>query len=184
MMHSNTSGRYLLSQTIKWLAYVLVIFVCYLAETSGSYLKPLLLIPAALCIASHTGEIQAMAVGTICGLLLDLACGKLLGYNAVWLVVACVTVSLLHSYLLREKLLNMLLLTVVCTAVQGYLDFVFYYAIWGHEDVSLIYTRVILPSGMMTVAAAVPLYFLISWIARICGSKRKFELEKTVIRDN
>ncbi len=183
-MHNNTSGRYWLLQTVKWFAYALLIFVCYLLETSGSYLKPLFLIPAALCIASHTGEIQAMAVGTICGLLLDLACGKLLGYNAVWLVVSCVAVSLLHSYLLREKLLNMLFLTLVCTAVQGYLDFVFYYAVWEHENVSLIYTKVILPSGLMTVIAAIPLYFLINWIARICGSKRKFELEKTVIRDN
>ncbi|MCR4644578.1 MAG: rod shape-determining protein MreD [Oscillospiraceae bacterium] len=176
--------RYIVLQIVKWLAYALLIAVCFFAETSGSYVKPLLLIPAALCISSHTGEIQSAAVGTVCGLLLDIACGKLLGYNAVWLVICCVAVSLLHNYYLREKLLSMLILTVICTALQGYLDFVFYYAIWGHDDVALVYTHYLLPSGIMTVIASIPLYFLIGAINRRCGSHRTNELEKTVIRNN
>ena len=180
----NDSRRYIVLQIVKWLAYALLIAVCFFAETSGSYVKPLLLIPAALCISSHTGEIQSAAVGTVCGLLLDIACGKLLGYNAVWLVMCCVAVSLLHSYYLREKLLSMLILTAICTTLQGYLDFVFYYAIWGHDDVALVYTRYLLPSGIMTVIAAIPLYFLIGSINRRCGSHRINELEKTVIRNN
>lgn len=171
-------------QTVQWVAFGLLMFGCYLAETAGSFIKPLLLIPLALCISARTGEIQAMAVGTISGLLLDVACGKLLGYNALWLVVCCVAVSLLHSYLLRDKLLNLLILTAVCTAVQGYLDFVFYYAIWGHEDVTLIYTKIMLPSGIMTVISAIPLFFIVKWIARICGNRRTYELEKTIMMNN
>ena len=180
----NDSRRYIVLQIVKWLAYALLIAVCFFAETSGSYVKPLLLIPAALCISSHTGEIQSAAVGTVCGLLLDIACGKLLGYNAVWLVICCVAVSLLHNYYLREKLLSMLILTAICTTLQGYLDFVFYYAIWGHDDVALVYTHYLLPSGIMTIIASIPLYFLIGSINRRCGSHRINELEKTVIRNN
>lgn len=182
-MQNEVTARYMILQIVKWVSYALLIGLCFLAETSGSYVKPLLLIPAALCISSHTGEIQATAVGAACGLLLDIACGKLIGYNAVWLVICCVAVSLLHSYYLREKLLNMLILTLICTTLQGYLDFIFYYAIWGHDDVALVYTRVLLPSGIMTVIASVPLYFLIGWINRRCGSRRSYELEKTIIRN-
>ncbi|MBR3630473.1 MAG: hypothetical protein IKN55_08400, partial [Oscillospiraceae bacterium] len=63
-------------------------------------------------------------------------------------------------------------------------DFVFYYAIWGHDDVTLVYTRYLLPSAVMTMLATIPLYFLIGWIDRRCGSRRSYELEKTVIRNN
>jgi cell shape-determining protein MreD len=122
-----------------------------------------------------------MAVGTVCGLLLDLSCGKLMGYNAVWMVICCVTVSLLYNYLLRQKLLNILILTAACTAVQGYLDFIFYYAIWGHKDVVLIYTQVIFPSGILTLLSTVIIYVLVKKIAKICGNRRTHELEKTML---
>ena len=178
-----SGGRYVALQVVKWILFALLLAVCFLVQTAGSTVKPLLLIPAALCIAAHTGEIPAMAVGVISGLLLDLACGKLLGYNAIWLVVCCVTVSLLHSYLLQEKLVNMILLCAVCTAVQGSLDYVFYYAIWGYEDVSLVYRHVMLPSGIMTMVALLPIYLLVRSIARRCASRRTHELEKTIVRD-
>lgn len=183
-MRSNDSRYYVLLQIVQWVAFGLLLFGCFLTETAGSFIKPLLLIPLALCISARIGEIQAMAVGTISGLLLDVACGKLLGYNALWLVVCCVVVSLLHAYLLRDKLLNLLLLTAFCTAVQGYLDFVFYYAIWGHENVNLIYRNIMIPSGIMTLVSTVPLYFIVRWIAKICGNRRTYELEKTIVMNN
>ncbi|MBE6825406.1 MAG: rod shape-determining protein MreD [Oscillospiraceae bacterium] len=173
--------RYYFLQTLQWVIFGLLIALAFLTSTAGSMLKPLLLIPLSLCISSHTGEIQAMAVGTISGLLLDISCGKLLGYNAVLLVVCCVAVSLLYNYILRQKLFNILLLTAVCTLVQGYLDYTFYYSIWGHEDVGLIYTGVILPSGAMTVASTLLLYAPIKWLAEKCGNRRTHELEKTML---
>lgn len=166
---------------MQWVAFTLLALLCYILMTSGSHVQPLLLIPLALCISAHIGEIPAMAVGVFSGLLTDVACGKLLGYNAIWLVACCVAVSLLHSYFLREKLLNLLFLTTICTAVQGYLDFMFYYAIWEHENVSQIYMHVMLPSGIMTVISVIPIWFLIRWICRKCGSRRSFELEKTIV---
>lgn len=172
-------GRYTVLQTIQWILFGLLAIVCYLLETSGSCTKPLLLIPLALCIASHTGEIQAAAVGMLCGFLLDLSCGKLIGYNAIWMMLSCVGVSLLYSYLLRHKLVNMLFLTAICALIQGGLDYIFYYAIWGHENVELIFYRVILPSCCMTIASAIVFYFLIHKIAEKCGSHVRHELEKS-----
>lgn len=184
MNRKQNSRRRVMLRIVQWAAYAVLALISYFLMTSGSHVKPLLLIPLALCIASHTGEITATAVGVVGGLLMDMACGKLLGYNAVWLVVCCVAVSLLHSYYLREKLLNILALTAVCTAVQGYLDFMFYYAIWGHENVSLVYMHVMLPSGIMTVICTIPIYFLVRWLCRVCGSRRSFELEKTIVTNS
>lgn len=174
--------RYYVLQTVQWLCFSILIAGAFFMSTAGSYLKPLLLLPLALCISSRTGEIQAMAVGTVCGLLMDIAGGKLMGSNALLLVVFCVPVSLLYQYILRQKLLNILAITAVCTAVQGYLDYLFYYAIWGHTDVFWIYSHIIFPAGLMTVASVLVLYCLVGWIARCCGEEQnRRELEKTVL---
>ncbi len=171
--------KYYLLQTIQWLVYAALLFLAYISSTAGSGLKPVLLIPLALCIASHSGEIQAMAVGTVTGLLMDISSGKLLGYNAIWMVVCCVGVSLLYNYLLRQKLLNILALTAACVLVQGYLDFILYYGIWGHDNVGLIYRDVILPSGILTILSTIIVYYPIKWIATRCHNRRVHVLEKT-----
>lgn len=170
--------NYAVLQTVQWILFAGLILLCYLFETSGSYRKPLVLIPAALCISSHTGEVQAMMVGTICGLLLDLACGKLLGCNAIVLIIFCVMVSLLYRYLLKQKLLNMLFLITICAAVQGFVDYVFYYAIWNYPDVELILEHIIIPCGVMTVISGIVFYFAVRKIAEFCQSHRVQKLEK------
>ena len=184
-MYSNKfqKSNYLFLQTVQWILFAVIIGLCYLFETSGSSLKPLVLIPTALCIASHTGELQAMAVGTVCGLLLDLACGKLPGFNAFFLVIVCVLISLLYRYFLRQKLINMLFLTALCTLAQGCLDYVLYYAVWGYEDVFLIWQKIIFPSCLMTIASSVIFYFLIKKIAEKCRNRRINQLEKTILSD-
>ena len=172
------SRKYTFLQSIQWILFAVVILLCYLFETSGSYRKPLVLIPVALCIASHSGELHAMCVGTVCGLLLDLACGKLIGYNAVLLVVFCVMVSLLYRYLLKQKLWNMLFLVTICVSLQGILDYIFYYAIWGYEDVELILEKNIIPCGVMTIFSGILFYFVIKKIAESCQNQRIQKLEK------
>lgn len=171
--------KYMLMQTVQWLIFSIMIAVAFVTSTAGSHLKPMLLLTLALCISSRTGEIEATAVGVVCGLLTDIAAGKLLGFNAIIFVVCCVAVSLLHNYLLRQTMLNILLLTAVCTLIQGYLDYLFYYAIWGHENVMLIFTDVILPVCGLTLLSSACLYFPIKWVADKCGSRREQELEET-----
>ncbi|MDE7122289.1 MAG: rod shape-determining protein MreD [Oscillospiraceae bacterium] len=169
---------YAVLQTIQWVLFAGLILLCYLFETSGSYHKPLVLIPVALCIASHTGEIPAMMVGAVCGLLLDLACGKLPGCNAIILVISCVMVSLLYRYLLKQKLWNMLFLITICVALQAGVDYVFYYAIWNDPDVELILKNIMIPCGMMTIISGIVFYFIIKKIAESCQSHRIQKLEK------
>ncbi len=171
--------KYMLLQTIQWTAYALLIFAGFIISTAGNHLKPLILLSLALCISSHTGEIQATAVGVFCGFLTDIACGKLLGYNAVFFVVCCVGVSLLYNYVLRQKMLNIVILTAIAVLAQGYLDYLFYYAIWGHEDVGLIYTKIMLPVSVLTLLSTFCLYYPVKWIADKCGSRREKELEET-----
>ncbi len=173
----------MLLQTVQWIVFGLLIAFAFVTAAAGSHLKPLLLLPLALCISSHTGEIQATAVGMVCGFLTDISCGKLLGYNAILFVVFCVTVSLLYTYVLRQKLLNILILAAVFILLQGYLDYLFYYAIWEYENVILIYTNVILPVNALTLFSTACLYYPIKWVANKCGSHRVQELEETILSE-
>ncbi len=168
-------------QVVQWVLFFVLIAICYFIETSGSERKPLLLIPVALCIASHTEEISAMLTGMFCGLLLDSACGKLPGFNAMILVISCVLVSLLYRYFLRQKLMNMLILTAGCTFLEGYLNYLLYYALWDYEEVELIWEKILFPSCLMTIISTVIFYFLVKKIAETCGSHRVNQLEKTML---
>ncbi len=171
--------KFMLLQTVQWILFGILIAVSFVTSTAGSHLKPMLLLTLALCISSHCGEIEASATGVICGLLTDIASGKLLGFNAIIFLVCCVGVSLLYNYVLRQKMLNIVILTAVSVLLQGYLDYLFYYAIWGHEDSVLILTDVILPAGALTLLSSACLYYPVKWIADKCGSRREQELEET-----
>lgn len=174
--------KYYVLQVLQWLIFAVMIFLAFISSTAGHFIKPILLIPLALCISAQTGEIQAMAVGMVCGVLADIAAGKLIGFQAILLVSFCVLVSLLHQYVLRHKLLNTLALTAACVAVQEYLNYTFYYAVWGIEDISLLLLRHFLPEALLTIGSAVLLHFLVNFIARRCGGgQNRKELEKTVL---
>lgn len=180
-MYRKQKPNYILLQAVQWILFSLLILLSYLFETSGSYVKPLVLIPVSLSIASHTGELQAMTVGAVCGLLLDISCNKLPGFNGIILVIFSVLISLLYRYFLRQKLINLLLLTAICTLIQGYLDYLLYYAVWGLEDVELIWQKMIFPSCLMTIASSIIFYFLIKKIAGKCENHRINRLEKTML---
>ena len=94
---------------VRWILYYIVIFLCFLIMTSGTWMKPILLVPAAAAIAVNSGQYGSALAGAVCGFLIDIACGKLMGYNAVLLTFFCIIVSLLYEYYLRNKFINYIL---------------------------------------------------------------------------
>ena len=80
--------------------------------TSGTWMKPILLVPAAAAIAVNSGQYGSALAGAVCGFLIDIACGKLMGYNAVLLTFFCIIVSLLYEYYLRNKFINYIIILI------------------------------------------------------------------------
>lgn len=152
---------------LKWILYALLIIISYVYMTSsiGHLNKPLFLIPIALCIAMRESEMTASIVGLICGLMLDSACGKVFGFNAFLLLILCMFTSLMFLYLLRQNIINIVLITIGATLIQGSLDFFFYYAIWGYENVGVIFWRSIFPSMIFTIISSGFIYLIIRFIA-------------------
>lgn len=169
---------------VRWILYAIIIIFCYITATSGSFRKPLLLIPVALCIASYAREHTALIIGIVCGLLLDIVCGKLIGFNAILLCLMCIGISLLYKHFLMHRLLSFMILAAAGIFIQGILDYFFFYAIWNYSNVSFIFTNHILICCIYTLISALPVYAVIHNINRLLRPNTVRTIEEAVITED
>lgn len=169
---------------VRWILYAVIIIFCYITATSGSFRKPLLLIPVALCIASYAREHTALIIGIICGLLLDIVCGKLIGFNAIILCLMCIGISLLYKHFLMHRLLSFMALAAAGIFIQGVLDYFFFYAIWNYSNVSFIFTNHIIPCCIYTLISALPVYAVIHNINRLLRPNTVRTIEEAVMTED
>ena len=117
-LRTTREQRILYIKTIfRWLIYYIFIFIGYIYMTTGTWLKPVILLPIAMAIAVDNNQYGSVFTGAICGFLTDIACGKLFGYNAVIIAFFCIVISLLHELYLRNKFANYIILSGFIFAV-------------------------------------------------------------------
>ena len=153
-----------LRNTIRWILYVLFIFLAFVTANGGDFIKPLLLIPVALCIASVSGTV--------------ISCGTLPGYHGILLFLICLFTSRLYDRFLLQRFWNMMFLTAAVSFVVTGLDFVFQYAIWGYDNVSRLYLHHQLPCLGYTVLSSVVIYPIFALIHHFLLPKRRRTIEK------
>lgn len=166
--------------TVRWVLYYVVIFFCFIFMTSGTLMKPVILIPAALCIAVRSGQTVSAVTGAVCGFLIDISCGKLFGYNAVILAFFCIFVSLAFELWLRERFINIMIVSAVVSLISGLLDYKFYYEIWNYENVEKIFTSVTVPVWIYTVISTVFVYLVIKLINHFLLPKTHLTIEEAI----
>lgn len=166
--------------TFRWIAYLLVIFICFIIMTSGTWLKPILLVPAAMCISMRNGQLSSAFTGAFCGLLIDVACGRLFGFNAVILAALCAMVSLVFELYLRQRFFNYLWITAVAALVQLWLDYKFYYQIWSFSDSDLIFRTVTMKVWIYTIISALVVYPVYRLIDRLLMPKTHLTIEEAI----
>ncbi len=138
---------------IRWIIFSLIIWFVFIFTTTGTFIKPNILIPLALCISMREDALVSAILGIICGLLSDIAFGKIIGYNAIFLLIGCVCTSLLFTHLLRETLINIAVVNILYSAAHFFLDYFFYYIIWEYEHNRIILKEYILPEFILTIAS-------------------------------
>lgn len=164
---------------LRWLIYILILSVIFAASTIGDSVKPIMLLPAAICISvNERDEMTAALTGIICGLLNDIAFGKLFGYNAILFITFTVFAALLFNHLLRNSIINIVLVSAAAAAIHLLLDYLFYYAIWGYENVSLIFYNYTIPSFFYTVISSAVIYLIMYLIRVKCRPKKVNSLEE------
>lgn len=165
---------------LRWVLYYVVILICFLIMVSGTSLKPVLLVPAALAIAVNNNMYASAVTGAICGFLIDISCDKLFGYNAVVLTFFCILTTLLYELYLRPKFANFMLITAAASYIQCRLDYKFYYQMWNYENVERIFTRYTLRIWVYTVAASLIVYLVISLINKLLMPKEHLTIEEAI----
>ena len=146
--------------------------------TTGSCIKPNLLIPLALCISMNEDELISAVVGFICGFLSDLAMGILTGSGTLLLIIGCVGTSLLFSKLLRHNLLNFTVLTAVYSALIFFLEYFFTYMIWEYDSELILLTKFILPEYLLTVVSIAAVYPAVGAVRKHLTLRKRYEPEE------
>ena len=164
----------------RWILYYVLILFSFTLMTSGTFLKPVLLVPLALAISIENDLMGSAFTGAFCGMLIDIACGRLFGYNAVILAFFCALVSLMFELYLRPRFFNYLWITAVVAFAQCWLDYKFYYQIWDLADIQVIFRTVTMKVWLYTRISAFLIYPLYRLIDRLLLPKIHMTLEEAI----
>ncbi|MDE6782025.1 MAG: hypothetical protein K2J40_11315 [Ruminococcus sp.] len=166
--------------SLRWLMYYVMIFSEFIFMASGTWRKPLMLIPTALYIAVNNNIYASAVTGAICGFLIDVSCDKLFGYNAVLLTVSCMMISLLFEFYLRDKFVSFLFISAVVSYIQCWLDYKFYYEIWNYDNIKMLFTEHTLKIWAYTVISSVFVYLVLKIINHFLMPETHFTIEETI----
>lgn len=160
---------------IRWLIFSVIIWLAFIFMTTGSFLKPNILIPLALCISMDEDALVGAVVGFICGFLSDLAMGNLTGTGSLILILGCAGTSLLFTRLLRQSLLNFSILIAVYSALHFLFEYFFTYMIWDYDKEQILLLNFILPEFLMTVVSMIAVYPVIRKIRKMLTLRKRYE---------
>lgn len=160
----------------KYASHVLLLFFLYVLQNTPSLfsiygVKPNLVVPAAVCIAMFEGELVGGIMGTVAGLLCDLASFTIFGFNGILVLAGCVAVGLLTVYLTQLKLSNALMLGFLVLLLRGLLEYFFYFQMWGFDYGYRIFLFSTLPTVLYSTVAIVPLYYSVRRMKAYFDSK-------------
>lgn len=150
---------------IKWVVYYLILLIMYSWQTTPNLfeffgIKPVLILPLIVAISMYEKVMESAAIGMFAGFLWDISSDKLFGFNAIILFLIATTVSLICIYYLQTKLFNFVIFCILALAIQGGLDYFFYYKIWQYENSQIIFTNNIFPTIIYTIIIS-PIFFII-----------------------
>ena len=150
-------------EIFKHVSYCLVFILLYVIQNiPGLFViggvRPALVLPAAIALAMHEGEFYGGIYGAVAGLFCDMDGFLAFGFNGFITCVYCIAVGLTIIYLLRCNLFSCVLFVFIFSLIQGSLEFLFLYGMWGYADVWKIYANHTLPTVLYTTAVS-PLLF-------------------------
>jgi cell shape-determining protein MreD len=138
--------------------------------------QPILIIPLAVAVAMRTSELSASVFGAVCGLVIDVAYGRLFGFSGIWLLPVCLAASLLVSHLIKANLLNFLWINAVACTLMAITDYFFNYAIWNVEGAHYVLADFIIPAHFGALIFSPPVYFAVKIAARKYAPYEKVHL--------
>lgn len=151
---------------MKYVLYSLLLLILYMVQSDPHMLyieeiKPLLVLPYAICIAMMDGELAGGLFGLAAGILSDTSSTILFGFQSLIYMAACVAVGLVVIYFMQPSLTNSLIFVSAILAARLLLEYFFYYVMWGYENISMILLQKMFPTLLYTVVITPLLYWLV-----------------------
>jgi len=167
-MLNNFTKRARARLILKWIIFGALIILADVILTTGrgNIVKPIFLIPIVISISVSENELVAGVLGAICGILLDISLGKLVGSNAIFMLITGVLTSLIFLHLMRKNIFNVIFLSAIATILHGLLDLFFYYAMWNYKNYSIVFIHKTIPSMFYTIISAPFIYIIIKFITK------------------
>ena len=167
---------------LRWFCYSVVLLFFYLWEVAPLIRGwcPLLIIPLATAVAMFEGEFAAGIFGVVCGLMLDVASGTLIGFSSMWLLVICPTISLLGQFWLKRSWLSHLVMNSIAVVFICLMDFLFLHWVWERESSGISFVHSLLPAYLWAILMSLPVYFLVRLISTRFRPKEERRLEEAV----
>lgn len=149
---------------VKYVTYSLLMLVLYVIQTdpqlfSISGIKPVLVLPFAISVAMFDRQLAGGLFGLFAGILCDTSSNVLFGFQSILYLVICTAVGLLVVYFMQPSVINSLIFTGCGLGVRLFLEYFFYYVMWGYENSHLILLSRMIPLLLYTLAIT-PFLFL------------------------
>lgn len=162
------SRKMMLREFMRWFLYAAVLLFFYGWQTNPLIrgFCPLLIIPLATAVAMREGELAAGIFGAVCGLMIDMASGTLLGFTALWLLVCCPVISILSYYYIKVNFISHFVLNLAVSVMVGLLDFLFLHSVWEGSDSSISFVNMVFPAYLGAIIGAILVYFLVTLISK------------------
>jgi len=164
-------------KALKYAVYAILLLIFYILQiTPGLFVafghKPMIVVPFAIAAAMYEGEVAGGILGAFAGLLCDMGGSMLFGLNGIFLSLFCIAAGLTVIHLMHCNFGSAILFTFIAIFAMGGAEFVFGYAMWGHQGVWKIFLYRTLPAVAYTT--------LLSPVLFMAAKKLHFAFEKRI----
>ena len=155
------------AEAFRFIFFGLLLFLLFLLQSVPGLLPrlfgvlPIPVIPAVVCVAFFERDSGGEMFGLAAGVLMDVNSMQITGFNALFLMIAGCTCSLLVMRLIRNNLLSAAALSAAATVVYYILYFLLFELSRYNGEAFYYFFRYILPRMAYTALFSIPLYIIV-----------------------
>lgn len=150
---------------MKYGSYVLILFFSYILQATPGVelfgIKPMLVLPACVCIAFLEDEFASGLLGVFAGIFCDFSSDTVFGFNALLFLLFCVGAGLAAEYVVRRNFINVMLFSLAVVFLRAGLEFAFSFALYRYEGAGAYFYTVMGPEIVLT-SLFTPLYYFLT----------------------
>lgn len=148
---------------LRYIIYLIEIYILHSLDQTPGLLpeifgaRPLLVIPALVCICLFEKKFISIAFGILVGLLFDINSSSFLGFNAVILGICGCILELMCTYFMKTNFFSSIIFTGIFSLIIMSTNFCFHYDTMSYN---FVWDFWYWPIVISTMISALPIYFL------------------------